>query len=128
MTFLKTGCRLCKGKLWHLDGCDGKKYEGVGVKKDRRRGPDESLLAEYGVAKIEQTASGREYMAALRSKHEVDLLQPSDPRFKQYYGTQHKRIEADKREQAAQAKREWQRSPGYQAQKERERKIAMDGV
>lgn len=128
MTFLKKGCDLCRGKMWHLEGCDGKKYKTPGGEKKARRDVGEDYLKEFGAEKLSQTASGQEYLGRLRKKHEIDLLQPSDPRFKEYYGPQLKKAAEHRREREAQARREWERSPGYQAQKERERKIAVDGL
>lgn len=55
---------------------------------------EERSLKKYGVKKLLESASGREYLAAVRKQHEIDLLQPSDPRFKKVYGA---KIEADQK-------------------------------
>lgn len=47
---------------------------------------DEKYLHEIGAVKLSQSPSGRKYLEGLRKKHEIDCLQPSDPRFRKVYG------------------------------------------
>ena len=49
------------------------------------------IIAKYGVGFLSKSSYGREVLEKAREKHKIDLLQPSDPLFKVYYG---KKVEA----------------------------------
>lgn len=47
-----------------------------------------SKMPEGGAKELIKTSSGREYLKELRKKHELDIIQPSDPRFSKVYAKQ----------------------------------------
>lgn len=97
-------------------------------KTTRRRGPDESLLNEYGVEKVSKTASGREYLKRLREKYKDDLLQPSDPRFKEVYGKKHQELKEMRAAKEEQARREWASSPNAEAWRDKQRRTQLHEI
>ena len=57
-----------------------------------------------------KTPGGRERLARLQKVHEIDILQPSDPRFKKVYGDKIKKREEAKAKAIDASKGEWERS------------------
>ena len=64
-------------------------------------------IPEGGVKELKETREGREYLAKLQKKHEIDLLQPSDPRFQKVYGDKLKYAEEKKHEAIRESSDMW---------------------
>jgi len=65
-------------------------------------------LKREGVDKLLKSQSGREYLGKLQKKYELDILQPSDPRFKKVYGKKLERQRKQKEKNEQIAKDMWQ--------------------
>ena len=60
-----------------------------------------------GVNQLIKTAEGRKYLAKLQKKYEMDIIQPSDPRFKKVYGSAIKQRQKTKELQERKSRDEW---------------------
>lgn len=59
---------------------------------------------KYSVFDLQKTPEGRKFLERQQKAHEIDMLQPSDPRFHKVYGDKLKRDEATRQKQAQEAR------------------------
>lgn len=87
------------------------------------------MTTEYmptgGVKELVKTAEGRRYLSKLQKKHELDILQPNDPRFNKVYGDQIKKRQEVRIQQEQKAKDEWQESQERKKFEKREGKKVL---
>lgn len=84
---------------------------------------DEDFLKGEGVVKMRQSKGGREALGRLQKRHEIDLLQPRDPKFDRVYGKKVKRDKMRKEKREEEAKEythEFHTRKGYDEKRNRE--------
>ena len=60
-----------------------------------------------GAKELSSSAEGRRYLQKLQKKHELDILQPSDPRFEKIYGERNRRQQEIRQKQESRSDDEY---------------------
>ena len=63
-----------------------------------------------GVNELLKSRYGREYLSKLQKQHEIDLIQPSDPRFQKVYGDKIKTQQKRQSQLEDISKAEWEKA------------------
>jgi len=64
---------------------------------------EQDYMPAGGAKELQKSPSGRRYLDKLRKKYELDVLQPSDPKFYKVYGKDIKRREENQSKQETEA-------------------------
>ena len=80
---------------------------------------DDEFLKNEGVFEMQKSQGGRQALDRLRKRHEIDLLQPSDPRFERVYGKEVRKNAEIKSNQERMAADEWREVEVRREEKEK---------
>ena len=84
---------------------------------------DKDWMPKGGVKELQASVSGRKYLAKLQKKHELDLLQPGDPKFDKVYGAKVRRDAKMHERQQKLSRDEWgqlEQKKAYEAAKQKD--------